>query len=68
MAALVFAGPGRTVPLGSESLIADPSLAAAGADRVGWTRANMPLLQGLREEFAADRPLAGRRLGMCLHV
>lgn len=52
----------------SESLIADASLAAAGAERVGWTRANMPLLAGLREEFAAGRPLAGRRLGMCLHV
>jgi adenosylhomocysteinase len=28
----------------------------------------MPLLQALRSEYAAERPLAGRRLGMCLHV
>ncbi len=28
----------------------------------------MPLLRGLRERFTADRPLAGRRIGMCLHV
>jgi len=28
----------------------------------------MPLLATLRDEFAADRPLEGRRLGMCLHV
>jgi adenosylhomocysteinase len=28
----------------------------------------MPLLAELRAEFAEERPLAGRRLGMCLHV
>jgi adenosylhomocysteinase len=28
----------------------------------------MPLLAALRAEYAAERPLAGRRLGMCLHV
>jgi adenosylhomocysteinase len=50
------------------SLIADPSLADAGAERFGWTRANMPLLAALCNEFAAERPLQGRRLGMCLHV
>jgi adenosylhomocysteinase len=39
-----------------------------GAERVAWTRANMPLLGALRHDFAAERPLEGRRLGMCLHV
>jgi adenosylhomocysteinase len=39
-----------------------------GAERVAWTRANMPLLGALRKEFAAERPLEARRLGMCLHV
>jgi adenosylhomocysteinase len=39
-----------------------------GAERVAWTRANMPLLAGLRRDYAAERPLEGRRLGMCLHV
>jgi adenosylhomocysteinase len=28
----------------------------------------MPLLAQLRDEYASERPLAGRRLGMCLHV
>src|SRR5689334_12141357 len=28
----------------------------------------MPLLAELRGSFAAERPLEGRRLGMCLHV
>jgi adenosylhomocysteinase len=49
-------------------LIEDQGLAAEGAERTAWTRANMPLLAELRGEFAAARPLAGRRLGMCLHV
>jgi adenosylhomocysteinase len=39
-----------------------------GAERVAWTRANMPLLAALRREYASERPLEGRRLGMCLHV
>ncbi|HMB80542.1 MAG TPA: adenosylhomocysteinase, partial [Vicinamibacterales bacterium] len=41
---------------------------AAGAERIAWTRANMPLLAALRLEYAEERPLAWRRLGMCLHV
>jgi adenosylhomocysteinase len=28
----------------------------------------MPVLAGLRDEFARQQPLAGRRIGMCLHV
>src|SRR4051794_1303494 len=42
--------------------------AASGAERVAWTRSNMPLLAELGDEYAAERPLDGRRLGMCLHV
>jgi adenosylhomocysteinase len=38
------------------------------SDRIAWTRSNMPLLAALRAEYAHERPLAGRRLGMCLHV
>jgi adenosylhomocysteinase len=50
------------------SVIADPALAAGGADRVAWACANMPVLSALRAELEAERPLAGRRIGMCLHV
>lgn len=39
-----------------------------GTERVAWTRENMPLLAELRASFALERPLEGRRLGMCLHV
>jgi adenosylhomocysteinase len=50
------------------SLVADPALAAEGAFRVAWARAHMPVLARLRAEMERDRPLAGRRIGMCLHV
>lgn len=50
------------------SLLADSGLAADGARRIAWARANMPVLAGLRAELEAERPLAGRRIGVCLHV
>ena len=50
------------------SLVESPALAGEGERVLEWTRLNMPLLRGLRERFTADRPLAGRRIGMCLHV
>jgi adenosylhomocysteinase len=42
--------------------------AADGARRVAWARANMPVLDSVRAEFTRQRPLEGRRVGMCLHV
>jgi adenosylhomocysteinase len=50
------------------SVVEEPELAGAGEKVLAWTRRNMPLLAGLRAELAADRPLAGRRVGMCLHI
>lgn len=50
------------------STLEDPALAAEGAARIEWARANMPVLATLREEFVLERPLDARRLGMCLHV
>ena len=48
--------------------VADPALAAEGEARVAWASAHMPVLARLRAEFERGRPLAGRRIGMCLHV
>jgi adenosylhomocysteinase len=50
------------------SILEDEALADDGADRIAWARANMPVLAGLRGEFERERPLQGRRIGMCLHV
>ncbi|GAA2079787.1 adenosylhomocysteinase [Pseudolysinimonas kribbensis] len=47
---------------------ADTDLADRGADRVRWIRSRMPLLAAAREAFAADRPFAGHRIGMSLHL
>ena len=48
--------------------IADPSLAEAGSLRMEWAGRRMPVLAAIRRRFEADRPLAGRRVGACLHV
>ena len=48
--------------------IADPSLAAAGRDRIAWAEAQMPVLASIRERFADERPLDGVAVAACLHV
>lgn len=44
------------------------NLASEGAQRIRWARENMPLLEGLRNRFEAEKPLAGRTIAMGLHV
>ena len=48
--------------------IKDPSLAAEGRRRTEWAERSMPVLRLIRERFARERPLSGRRLSACLHV
>lgn len=48
--------------------IADPGLAEAGIARVEWADRAMPVLGQIRERFALDKPLAGLRVGACMHV
>ncbi|MDD5564636.1 MAG: adenosylhomocysteinase [Thermoanaerobaculaceae bacterium] len=48
--------------------VLDLELAAAGQRRIAWADTNMPVLASIRERFAKERPLAGRRLAACLHV
>ena len=48
--------------------IRDPGLAAEGRRRTEWAERSMPVLRQLRERFARERPLAGRRVSACLHV
>lgn len=58
----------RTLADLEPSLVEDETLADEGAEKTAWAEANMPVLRGLREELGRERPLAGRRIGMCLHV
>ncbi|MHB8178409.1 MAG: adenosylhomocysteinase [Vulcanimicrobiaceae bacterium] len=48
--------------------VKDRSLAGAGRSRIAWAGAYMPVLAGIRERFAREKPLAGIRIGACLHV
>ncbi|MBI4589375.1 MAG: adenosylhomocysteinase [Candidatus Rokubacteria bacterium] len=46
----------------------DLSLAGAGRLRIEWAEQSMPVLRQIRERFAKEQPLAGVRVGACLHV
>ena len=48
--------------------VTDPSLAETGLARVRWAEGQMPVLRSIRERFTRERPLAGLRVGACLHV
>ncbi len=48
--------------------VKDRGLAAAGRSRIEWAASFMPVLAQIRERFAATKPLAGVRIGACLHV
>jgi adenosylhomocysteinase len=44
------------------------ALAADGRKRIAWAEERMPVLRGITEEFARDKPLRGIRMAACLHV
>jgi adenosylhomocysteinase len=48
--------------------IKDDALADAGKSRIEWAATFMPVLAQIRDRFAKTRPLAGVRIGACLHV
>ncbi|TAM57745.1 adenosylhomocysteinase [bacterium] len=39
-----------------------------GCSRIEWAASFMPVLAQIKERFAKERPLAGVRIGACLHV
>ena len=41
---------------------------ATGRRKIEWARQHMPILEHVREVFEAQRPLAGERIGMAMHV
>ncbi len=48
--------------------VKDISLAAGGKKRIEWADRDMPVLALVRERFAKEKPLAGRKMSACLHV
>ena len=48
--------------------VKDIKLAKAGKTRIEWAYRFMPVLRTLRERFAKEKPLKGRRISGCLHI
>jgi adenosylhomocysteinase len=48
--------------------VKDIGLAKAGVLRIEWAEKEMPVLAMIRERFGREKPLAGVRIGACLHV
>ena len=48
--------------------IKDLGLSDEGKRRIEWADHNMPVLQRIRERFAAEKPLSGFHMSACLHV
>jgi adenosylhomocysteinase len=48
--------------------VADIGKADVGRLKIEWADRQMPVLAGIRERFAAERPLDGWRISACLHV
>src|SRR5918995_1788846 len=57
-----------SAPTGQAHDVTDLGLAAEGVRRIEWAEREMPVLRSIRERFATERPLAGLRIGACLHV
>lgn len=48
--------------------IADIGLAEKGKLRIEWASQRMPVLAAIRERFEKEKPLAGYKVGACMHV
>jgi adenosylhomocysteinase len=48
--------------------VKDRSLADQGRSKIEWAATFMPVLAQIKERFAKEKPLAGVRIGACLHV
>ncbi len=52
----------------TSSDVRDLNLAPEGRRRTEWAERFMPVLRQIRERFAREQPLKGKRLSACLHV
>lgn len=48
--------------------IKDLKLAAAGEKRLQWAGRDMPVLAGIKAEYAKTKPFKGKRISACMHV
>ena len=50
------------------SIIKDPALAEAGRQKIRWVRDFMPALSGIEARFAREKPFAGKRIAVSVHL
>ena len=50
------------------SIIRDKSLAAAGLAKINWVKDFMPVLSHLEKKMAAEQPLKGLKVAVCVHL
>jgi adenosylhomocysteinase len=50
------------------SIIRDKSLAAAGLAKINWVKDFMPVLNRLEKKLAAEQPLKGLKVAVCVHL
>jgi len=55
-----------TAPISEQVPAAE--LLESGERKMEWARQHMPIMAALREEFEAEQPFAGERIGMAMHV
>ena len=48
--------------------IRDISLYPSGQDKIEWVRRNMSLLNGIEEQFRQEKPFAGMRIALSVHL
>ncbi|SDW05896.1 adenosylhomocysteinase [Marininema mesophilum] len=51
-----------------ESVVSDRSLAPQGRLKIDWARQHTPVMNRIREEFIAEKPLAGKKVAIALHL
>jgi len=51
-----------------QSMIRDIAFAPEGNLKIDWVSAHMPLLARIHNQFQEDKPFAGKRIAICLHL
>ena len=50
------------------SEIRDENLWESGARKIAWVKRNMPLLNGIEKEFSEEKPFAGLKIALSVHL
>ena len=48
--------------------IKDIALAPDGEVKINWVRRNMPVLRGIEADFAREKPFAGMKIALSVHL